>query len=66
MPGSLVEHGVPLVLSSDAHGRSGFDHQEWAVLTARRGWVGPAHVLNCQPLDVLRRRLRRHRNRSVS
>lgn len=61
-----VEHGVPLVLSTDAHGRSGFDHQEWAVLTARRGWVGPAHVLNCQPLDVLRRRLRRHRNRSVS
>jgi DNA polymerase (family 10) len=56
-----VERGVPLVLSTDAHSGADFDYQAWAVLTARRGWVGPSDVLNCQPLDVLRRRLRRHR-----
>lgn len=56
-----IDRGVPLVLSTDAHGRGGFDHQDWALLTARRAWVGPAQVLNCQPIDVLRRSLRRHR-----
>lgn len=56
-----IERGVPLVLSTDAHGRGGFDHQDWAVLTARRAWARPSQVLNCQPIDVLRRALRRHR-----
>lgn len=56
-----IARGVPLVLSSDAHGVAGFDHHEWAVLTARRAWAEPRHVLNCRPVDALRDGLRRHR-----
>lgn len=56
-----LEQGARLVLSSDAHGRGGFDHHEWATLTARRAWATASQILNCQPVDVLRSSLRRSR-----
>lgn len=56
-----IARGVPLVLSSDAHGVGGFDHHAWAVLTARRAWAEPRHVLNCRPVTEMRDSLRRHR-----
>ncbi len=56
-----LSRGAWLVLSSDAHGLAGFDHHEWATLTARRAWVTADHVLNALPLASLRRTLRRHR-----
>jgi len=55
-----IARGVPLVLSSDAHGIAGFDHHAWAVATARRAWAAPAHILNTRPLSTLRKSLRRH------
>jgi DNA polymerase (family X) len=59
-----VERGATLVLSSDAHGRAGFDHLHWATLTARRAWVTPSSVLNCRAPQDLRASLRRHRKGS--
>lgn len=56
------DRGVPLVLSSDAHGVGGFEHLHWATFTARRAWLTPADILNCQPLPALRAALRRHRS----
>lgn len=61
-----ITRGVPLVLSSDAHAVAGFDHHAWAVLTARRAWAEAPHILNAQPLDTLRRSLRRHRGGSAA
>ena len=41
-----VEAGVTLVLDSDAHGPETLRNAEYAVATARRGWVAPRHVAN--------------------
>jgi DNA polymerase (family 10) len=57
------DRGVKIVLSSDAHGVSGFEHLHWATFTARRAWLTPGDVLNCLPLEPLRASLRRHRSR---
>lgn len=60
-----LSRGAMLVVSSDAHGRAGFDHHEWATLTARRAWATADRVMNTQPLGILRRHLRRHRRGRV-
>jgi len=56
------DRGVKIVLSSDAHAVAGFEHLHWATFTARRAWLSPGDVLNCLPLDQLRRYLRRSRH----
>jgi DNA polymerase (family 10) len=53
----VVEAGVPLVVSTDAHSIHGLANMELAVATARRGWATAADVLNTRPLaDVLAHR----------
>jgi DNA polymerase (family 10) len=54
------DRGVRLVISTDAHSTSELDNLRWGVLTARRAWLGPEHVLNTRDLDSLRPLLRRH------
>ena len=54
-----VEAGVTLVLDSDAHGPETLRNVEYAVATARRGWVAPCQVANTRSwaeLDRLRAR----------
>lgn len=53
--------GAKIVVSSDAHGPAAFGALRWGVVTARRGWLRAADVLNTQPLEVLRASLRRNR-----
>jgi DNA polymerase (family 10) len=61
------EAGVPVAINTDAHAPGHLAHQEYGVITARRGWLEPADVLNCQPLDVLLDRRRdRFRSRGLS
>lgn len=55
------DRGVKIVLSSDAHSVLGFSHLDWATATARRAWLEPRDILNCQPLETLRASLRRNR-----
>ena len=50
----LPEAGVPASLDSDAHSPAGLAAAEYAVLTARRGGIGPAAVLNTKSLEELR------------
>ena len=54
------EHGVKLVISSDAHSPDSFALIDWGVLVARRAWLGPADVLNTLSIHDLRESLRRH------
>lgn len=56
------DSGVPVVVSTDAHSTSMFEHIEYGVSTARRGWLGPGNVLNTLPLDELLRRLKARSN----
>ena len=46
-----VELGVPLVVSTDAHHPDQLAQMPYGVTTARRGWAGPAHILNTRPLE---------------
>lgn len=51
--------GVLVAINSDAHRPEDFDNLRFGIGQARRGWLGPADVLNARPLDELRRFLRR-------
>jgi len=57
------ERGVRLVVSSDAHSRSGFDALRWGIIVARRAWLSAADVLNTQPVETFLQGLRRNRAR---
>jgi DNA polymerase (family 10) len=47
------ELGVPVVVSTDAHSVRGLDVMRYGVDQARRGWLGPADVLNARPLPEM-------------
>jgi len=55
------EHGVELVIDSDAHAPEHFDNLFFGVATARRGWAQPSDVLNTLPLPQFLLRMRRNR-----
>ena len=57
------QHGVKIVIDSDAHSPAGLAALRWGVVTARRAWLEPADVLNTLPLDQFRASLRRRRGR---
>lgn len=57
------EHGVKIIIDSDAHSTAGLGALRWGALTARRAWLEPADVLNTQPVDAFRASLRRNRAR---
>lgn len=59
------EHGVKLVISSDAHSRGALALKRWGVVVARRAWAAKSDVLNTLPYDDFRRALRRHRSRAA-
>jgi DNA polymerase (family 10) len=52
----VVEAGVPIVCSTDAHSVRGLGNMPLSVATARRGWATAADVLNTRPLDGILRR----------
>ena len=54
------EHGVKVVISSDAHSPDSFALIDSGVLVARRAWLGPGDVLNTLSIKDLRASLRRH------
>lgn len=48
------EIGVPVVISTDAHGTDNLRHMQYGVDQARRGWLEADDVLNTRPLDELK------------
>jgi DNA polymerase (family 10) len=50
-------HGVKFVISTDAHHPKHLANMRYGVVTARRGWLTPADVLNTLPLAAFERAL---------
>jgi DNA polymerase (family 10) len=46
-----AELGIPICIDTDAHTVEELDVMRYGVLTARRGWVQAAHVINTWSLD---------------
>ena len=59
------EHGVKLVISSDAHSSAALPLTRWGVVVARRAWASKSDVLNTLPFDEFRLALRRNRARTA-
>ena len=58
---AAAQHGVLLLIDSDAHGAERMEHVRWGVATARRAWVTPEQVANTRPwaeFAALRKRAR--------
>jgi DNA polymerase (family 10) len=67
MDGALARRaiaaGATLTIDSDAHRAEWLGRQmRFGVGTARRGWVGPEHVLNTRGVDEVRAFIARKRN----
>jgi DNA polymerase (family X) len=58
------DHGIPLVISTDAHSTSALSRLQWGVHVARRAWAQAGDVLNTRSIEELRPRLRRNRRPS--
>jgi DNA polymerase (family X) len=52
-------HGIPLVISSDAHSTSGLDVLRYGVLQARRGGLTAEDVANTRPWTKIKRMIGR-------
>jgi DNA polymerase (family 10) len=46
------DHGVRVSIGADAHSVAGIKNVEFGVAVARKGWLGPEHVLNARPVDA--------------
>jgi DNA polymerase (family 10) len=60
------ELGVHFSINPDAHSVGGLDDVRYGLAIARKGWLGPQDILNCQTPDQLLetvRRLRREKMR---
>ncbi len=51
---------LKVVISSDAHSTANLDYMRFGINQARRGWLGPADVVNTRRLAELRKLFRRH------
>jgi DNA polymerase (family 10) len=43
--------GAKFAISTDAHHPKHLLNMRWGVMTARRGWLGPADIMNTLPAD---------------
>jgi len=55
------DRGVTLVINTDSHNPAEFQRLDWGITVARRAWLTAADVVNTQPVDEFRARLRRNR-----
>jgi DNA polymerase (family 10) len=56
-----VRAGVSIVIDSDAHRPATLQNMRWGILTARRGWLTKADVVNTRPWAQLKRLRKRGR-----
>ena len=53
-------HGIPIVISSDAHSTGGLDVMRYGVIQARRGGLTAADVANTRPWAEIKKLLKRN------
>jgi DNA polymerase (family 10) len=53
------EMGVKVAIATDAHSTAGLDFMRFGVNQARRGWLEAKDVINCQPLNNLKKLFKR-------
>jgi DNA polymerase (family 10) len=53
-----VEAGARLSIDTDAHSVAALDYLPFGVMNARRGWAGPATIVNTRPWPELRKLLK--------
>ena len=58
----MIEAGAMLAINTDAHHADALEETSYGVITARRGWAGPEHILNTKTLPSLRNWLARKRS----
>jgi DNA polymerase (family X) len=58
---AAVRAGVSIVIDSDAHRPRTLRNMRWGVLTARRGWLSKADVVNTRPWAQVKRLRKRRR-----
>jgi DNA polymerase (family 10) len=51
---TALDAGAIIVIDTDAHRRSAYDHVRYGVHTARRGWAEAADILNARGADGVR------------
>jgi DNA polymerase (family 10) len=51
--------GARFTISTDAHHPKHLDSMRYGVVTARRGWLGPADILNTLPVERFAEALRK-------
>jgi DNA polymerase (family X) len=54
------DHGVKIVINTDAHHTSHFEKIKYGILQARRAWLTAADVLNTLPEKEFRRAMKHH------
>jgi DNA polymerase (family 10) len=52
------DHGIPIVISTDAHSTGGMDVMQWGVCQARRAGLEKKHVANARPWSSFKKLLR--------
>jgi DNA polymerase (family 10) len=60
---AAMEAGVMISIDTDAHSTVEFDLIPYGINVARRAWLTPAHVLNCQPIAAVKKFLKAKRDR---
>ncbi|MDT8404720.1 DNA polymerase/3'-5' exonuclease PolX [Sulfuriflexus sp.] len=52
--------GLKVAISTDAHSTSGLEFMRFGINQARRGWIEARDVINCQPLNDLKKLFKRN------
>ncbi len=58
-------HGIPIVISTDAHQTEGLDAMRYGVLQARRGGLTKADVANTRTWPQLKKRIGKNAGRKI-
>jgi DNA polymerase (family 10) len=58
-----MEAGVMISIDTDAHSTGELDLMPYGINVARRAWLEPKHVLNCQSLTTIRKFVKAKRDR---
>ena len=56
------DRGVAISIGADAHNLSSIANVEYGVAVARKGWLGPADILNARPLEAFLAQVARRRH----